>query len=263
MDMAKKTVENRDVLRFKLGALNDHISHHERSLDQFRIDLDKTALFRALPGADDLVDRVMNIVSQLHKASPRKSVFEADLAVARAEVRAGKDALPEWAAVKAKAIRSGLAEVPIEEGFELVLSYAMTNVLERLNGLRASGALVEGGDGPAREWLATLKSFADLLDVALDPARHLRQRYLDALNGETGSTGLGVARHKKGGRPKDEGKAWRYQKMCEAWASNKKRYGTYAKLAEAFGCSKDTAGKEVRKRQQAIREQQREAPIRK
>lgn len=236
--MAKKRqVDDRDVLKFKLQALHDYISHHERKLDQFHIDLRKAVLARDPDDPGDFVNRVTGIVSDLYTADPPLSLIAADLADARAEVNDAYDASPEWAEIKGKVIESGLAEKPIEAGFDSVLAYSMMFVLGRLKALQTSGASAEDRYKFAKKLTAIMESARDVFDGALDPARHLRQQWIDAMNGRTST------RPGRRGRPKDETIARRNIKMREARDTG--AYRTFKELGDAFDVSADVARKVV------------------
>jgi len=237
--MAKKRqVDDRDVLKFKLQALHEYISHHERKLDQFHIDLQKAALFRETRDPDDFIGRVTSILSDLYTADPPLSLIEADLTDARKEVNHAYNTSPEWAEIRGKVIESGLAERPIEARFDLVLAHTMMSVFGRLKALQTSGASTGDRNDLAGELIAIMEYARIVFDWALDPARHLRQRWIDAMKGPTS------ARPGSRGRPKDETVARRNPKIIEAWKTG--NYRTYKELGDAFGVTAEVARKVVR-----------------
>ena len=240
----KQPVEDRDVLKFKFQALQDYISHHERKLDQFQIDLGKAVVLRDRGDSGGSLDRVVESLLVLYSADPSTSLIDADLADARAEVDAAYDASPEWAEIKGHVIKSGLAEVPIEAGFDSMLTYEMTFVIDRLNKMGAGAMSAADGDELVDEVFELMRYACGVCDAALGPAQHLCRRWLDALNSRTPTPSRGSVRKARRGRPKDEGIALRNRKMQEAWLTG--RYKTYTELGDAFRVAGDVARKAVR-----------------
>jgi hypothetical protein len=241
MTMARKQpVEDRDVLTLKLGVLQDYLSYRERKLRQFQIDLQKSAVLQDARDVDGFVDRVLNTVLELYNADPPTSLIETDLADARAEVNAALMADGGWDEIKRQMVESGLAGAPTEAGFDAVLTHAAVSMIARLTELRTRAASAEGYGGLVRELLGAMESARNVFEAALDPARRLRQRWIDALNGRAAA---GSTRAGRRGRPKDKAVAVRNRKMYEAWKTQE--YSTYATLGKEFGVTADVARKAV------------------
>jgi hypothetical protein len=82
-----------------------------------------------------------------------------------------------------------------------------------------------------------------VLDFALEPAKHLRQHWLDLLGGRVSSAEQGARRSKRRGRKKDPDVTDRNKKIFTAWRT--KRFPPHAQLAKEFGCSVEVVRKAI------------------
>ena len=133
----KQPAEDRDVLKFKLDALQEYISFHERVVDQLQVDLQKAAL--PIPPRDliGFVDRVQHAVDEAYQAGPSGSAFEQDLAEARARFNDAYLTAPEWAEAKSAMIEAGIDAGAIASGFYSTLSQILGCWIQRMDRVRA------------------------------------------------------------------------------------------------------------------------------
>lgn len=242
--MAKKRPsEDRDVLKFKLQVLHDYISHHERKLAQFEIDLHNAVMLRDPEDTGGFARRVKEIVLDLYTAEPPKSLIEADLVNARAEVNTAVNASPEWAKFKQEAIKLGRAAKPKETGFDEILAYARVNVFRRWDKLQTSGLWETDSEAFVKVFLEITNGFQVLYSTTLEPAKHLRQKWIDMLGGQPMKTPFGDPGPNQRGRKIDPKVKQRNKKIAEAWET--KEYSNYKQLATKFGVNVDTVRKAV------------------
>jgi hypothetical protein len=239
----KQPAEDRDVLKFKLDVLHDHITHHERVLEQLETDLTKAPLSILRPDSDGFVDCVVDAVDKLYQPAPSLSALEQDLAEARAWFNGAYLTTPEWAEAKSALSEIGFDAGAIESGFDSTLTHILEVWNERMNRLRKRVRSTEHWGGLEADLGKTVALIGMLLEFALAPAKHLRQHWLDLLGGRVSSAKLGAARPKRRGPKKDPDVADRNKKMFTAW--RRKKFPPYAQLAEEFGCSVEVVRKVI------------------
>lgn len=236
--MARKpSAENRDVLKIKFDALQGYLSHHERKLDQLRIDVEKASILSGPGDGLGLLDRILTAVSELHLADPPASLIEADLAEARARVEAEYRTSPEWAEGKQRLIEAGFNRAAVEAGFGPMLGEVSGHCLRAIQDLREKTAPTGLSESLAVRLGELVRSATNPMALNLLPARQLRERWLDQLNGRAPGSG------RKPGRPKNPETLRRDRQMFEAWETGK--YRTWGDLGNAFGVSADVARKAV------------------
>jgi hypothetical protein len=239
----KQPTEDRDVLKFKLGALHDHITHHERVLEQLQIDLQKAPLSISPRDLDGFVDRVLDALDKLYQPAPSVSALEQDLAEARARFNGAYLTAPEWVERKSALIAAGFDAGAIASGFDSTLSQILGYWIEILNRLRTRVRLTEDWDGLEAVLGEMVAAVGMLLQFALEPAKDLRQHWLNLLGGRVSSAEQRAGRSKRRGRKKDPDVADRNKKMFMSWLT--KKFPPYAQLAKEFGCSVEVVRKVI------------------
>jgi hypothetical protein len=239
----KQPAEDRDVLKFNLGVLHDHITHHERVLEQLHIDLTKAPLSILRRDCDGFVDRMLDAVDKLYQPAPSLSALEQDLAEARARFNDAFLTTPEWAEAKSALIEIGFDAGAIETGFDSTLKHILEYCNEWMKRLRKRVRSTEESGGLEADLGKLVALVGMVLDFALEPAKHLRQHYLDLLGGRVSSTKQGAGRSKRGGRKKDPDVVNRNKKILTAWRI--KKFPPYAQLAKEFGCSAEVVRKVI------------------
>jgi hypothetical protein len=240
----KQPAEDRDVLKFKLDVLHDHITHHERVLEQLQIDLTKAPLSILRRDADGYVDRVLDAVDKLYQPTPSLSALEQDLAEARAWFNGFYLTTPEWEETKSALIEIGFDAGAIESGFDSTLTHILETWNERMNRLRERVSSTEDWGGLEADLGKRVALIGMLLEFALAPAKHLRQHWLDLLSGRVSSAKQKAGRSKRGGRTKDPNVLKRNQAIFEAWQTG--NFLTHAELAREFKCRPDVVRKAIK-----------------
>jgi hypothetical protein len=239
----KQPVEDRDVLKFKLGSLQEYISFRERVLDQLKVDLQKAAL--SIPRRDliGFVDRVQHAVNEAYQAFPSGSAFEQDLTEARAQFDDDYLTAPEWAETKSTLIEAGFDAEKIESGFDSTLTHLLEFLNEWMKQLREWVRSTKDWGGLEAVLGEIVAAVDTLLQFALKPANQLRQHYLNLLDGQVSLMKQRAGRSKRRGRKKNPDVARRNEEMFTAWKTN--NFNTFIELAKEFGCSPDVARKAI------------------
>ena len=114
--MARKQAVDQEVLRYKMPVLERYISYWEEQLDQFRINLDKASIPAYLGNRDLFMDLAVKAVGFLYSAEPSTSLIAADLERVRMELNEEKNAPPNVAALKKRAMAHGFPSDSFEGG---------------------------------------------------------------------------------------------------------------------------------------------------
>jgi hypothetical protein len=245
----KRPTEHRDVLNSKLQCVNEYLGHVERKLEQFKIDLAKTRL-HDLGDLVGFLNRVQNALSDLYSADPSKSLIEADLAESRLEFNEAYRTDPEVLEIRNGAKVSGFAVAPTESGFDSDLSCTMTSVLDRLNRIQTQVGSPGVAHQTVREIIKLMEVCRCTFDAALQPARLLRGRILNKLNGRSGLGGSSTTKAKPPGRPRNPAIAERNRRIYESWltkepGTDRWHYKDFKDLAKVFDLPVDTVKKAV------------------
>jgi hypothetical protein len=243
MARRKNPEESREALMFRLDALEKYISHHEQKLDQFEIALRRIEILQIgqIPcETSDLLNYLIKELANLWSADPRKTHFENELAEARASINAEHDNSDEYAEVKSKLIEAGFRYGSEGPTLDFVLTSVAGDIIKELGSI--GNQITTGGQTESlQDRLRALMDRArQLFDCALEPARFLRQQWIDRLNGLPENRP-----RKKRGRPKDPSVAARDRRIFEVWSMRNNL--KYAELTKEFGCSEDTIRKAVKK----------------
>jgi hypothetical protein len=239
----KQPAEDRDVLKFKLDAVQEYISFRERVLDQLQVDLQKAAL--SIPPRDliGFVDRVQHAVDEAYQVLPSGSAFEQDLAEARARFNDAYVTASECAETKSALISAGFDAGAIASGFDSTLSHILGYWVERMGRLREWVRSTEDWVGLEAELGEMIRAVGMLLKCALEPAIHLREHWLNLLDGRVSSAEQQAGRSKKRGAKKDPHVAARNKKIITAWRTGE--FPPYAQLGKEFGCSAEVVRKVI------------------
>jgi hypothetical protein len=239
----KQPAEDKDVLKFKLDALQEYISFRERKLDQLQVDVEKAALPIPPHDLDGFFDRVLDAIREAPQAFPSGSAIEQDLAEARDRFNDTYLTAPVWSETKSALIEAGFDAEAIEKGFDSTLSHIVVFWCERMDRLRERVRSTEDRVGPEVLLGEMISAIGELFQSALEPAKHLRQYWLDLLGGRVSSAEQGAGRSKRRGREKDPKVVERNQAIFEDWQTG--IYLSYAELAPKHRCSAEVVRKAV------------------
>jgi hypothetical protein len=248
--MARKSrsVNSRESLKVRLDALRQYIVYREHIIDQLTIDLQKIVMFES--SREDLVAFSESIVAALSRVwvpDPRSTLFEKELQESRAELNAEYLASPECTQIQERFLAAGRVRREDKVDFDFLLSVMYRDIYDRHQDVaQALAQLTELPENPRAYKSVVIKIMDDLrslLDVALDPARKLRERWLEVIDRPLDARTIRSPKRKaKRGRPRNPDITKRDIQMYQLRESRKL---TFPELGRMFNVKPETARKGV------------------